>query len=157
MQFKVFVISTDDNCAALDEMNVFLRSHRILEEQHQLVACQGTTAWHFCLKYLEYGDNRNRQYSNRVKIDYRQVLDDVTFSKYSKLREIRKEIAKEEAIPAYAIFLNEELAELAKMEEISIKNMSKVKGIGENRINKYGERIIEMYDNQEKSDNEERR
>ncbi len=156
MQFKIFVIGMDDNGSTLAEMNQFLRGHRILEEQHELVSDNNTTAWHFCFKYLQYGENKYTQNSNRNKIDYRQILDDKTFVKFSKLREIRKQIAKEEEIPAYAIFLNEELAELAKMKEISIENMKKVDGIGENKIKKYGERVIEMYSRKKEDNNEKK-
>jgi len=37
MQIKIFVILVDDR-AALKEMNRFLRSHRILEDQHELIS-----------------------------------------------------------------------------------------------------------------------
>ena len=145
MQFKLYVIPVDDNGRALDEMNVFLRSHRILEEQHELVSGKNGTSWHFCLKYLEYGDRDNSNRTKKVKVDYRKLLDDKAFMRFSVFRELRKQIAREEAIPAYAVFLDEELAEIAKIEEMSIAKIKGIKGIGEMKIKKYGERILEMY------------
>ncbi len=38
MQFKLFVVPVTDAGEALEELNKFLRSHRILEETHELVA-----------------------------------------------------------------------------------------------------------------------
>ena len=145
MQFKLYVIPVDDNGTALEEMNVFLRSHRILEEQHELLSGKNGTSWHFCLKYLEYGVRDNSNRTKKVKVDYRKLLDDKTFMRFSVFRELRKQIAREEAIPAYAVFLDEELAEIAKIDELSIAKIKGIKGIGETKIKKYGERILEMY------------
>lgn len=56
---------------------------------------------------------------------------------------IRKQIAKDEAIPAYAVFTDAELAELAKMEGVlSLAKMKTVKGIGEKKIEKYGQHFL---------------
>lgn len=38
------------------------------------------------------------------KVDYKKVLDEATFEKFSKLREIRKKVAAEEGISAFIIF-----------------------------------------------------
>ena len=70
-------------------------------------------------------------------MDYKTVLDENTFLKFSILREIRKKIALDEGIPAFAIFTDEELAGLAKLPEITPKSMGSIKGIGEKKIEKY--------------------
>jgi superfamily II DNA helicase RecQ len=139
------MIPVDDNGAALEEMNVFLRSHRILEEQHELISGENCISWHFCLKYLEYGESSTGFRPKRKKVDYRHVLDEKAFARFSNLRELRKQIAKEEAIPAYAVFLDEELAEIAKIGELSIAKIKEIKGIGEMKLKKYGVMIFDMY------------
>ena len=53
MQFKLFVIPVTDSGDSLDELNKFLRGHRILEESHELVAGKHGSVWHFCIKYLD--------------------------------------------------------------------------------------------------------
>lgn len=146
MQFKLFVIPVTDSGESLDELNKFLRSHRILEESHELVAGKHGTVWHFCIKYLK-GILATKMYNSKgskPKIDYKEVLDEKTFKKFSKLREFRKIISTDEAIPAFAVFTDKELSEIAKLSEYTESNIYKIQGLGEKKTEKYGKRIIEM-------------
>ena len=146
MQFKLFVIPVTDSGDSLDELNKFLRGHRILEESHELVAGKHGSVWHFCIKYLDGikpTTNNNRK-GSKPKIDYKEILDENAFKKFSKLREFRKQIATEEAIPAFAVFTDKELSAIAKLTEYTESNIKKVEGIGEKKTEKYGKKIIEM-------------
>ena len=78
-------------------------------------------------------------------------LDDKTFQKFSKLREIRKKVAADEAIPAYAVFTDEELAGLAKLESITQKSMLSVKGIGDKKVERFAKYFITKIENDEKT------
>ena len=53
MQIKLFTIPTGDNGAALDEMNRFLKGHKILEVQNQLISNENGAYWCFCVRYIE--------------------------------------------------------------------------------------------------------
>lgn len=64
---------------------------------------------------------------------------------FSKLREIRKQIAAEEAIPAYAVCTDQELAAMARLKNLTPEGMLTVKGFGEKKLEKYGLRIIQRY------------
>jgi superfamily II DNA helicase RecQ len=106
----------------------------VLQTEHHLVSNAQGSFWCFCIKYLdEQAESRERQ-----KVDYKQVLDEATFQRFSKLRETRKEIATKEVIPAYAVFTDEELAELAKLDVLTAATMRSVKGVGEKKVEKYG-------------------
>ncbi len=65
-------------------------------------------------------------------------MDEPVFKRFTALREIRKKIAKDDAVPAYVVFTDEELSELAKLELLTEASMKSVKGIGEQKIEKYG-------------------
>ncbi len=138
MQIKLFTIPIVGGEALNEELNAFLRSKKILHTEHQLVIHDQGVFWCFFVKYLD------EQLEGREgkKVDYRQVLDEVTFQRFSKLREIRKQIATNEAIPAYVVFTDEELAELAKQEVITPATMKSIKGIGEKKVEKYGQHFI---------------
>lgn len=73
-----------------------------------------------------------------------KVLDSEIFAIFSKLREARKRIAAEDGVSAYIVFTDAELAEIAKLEEITPKNLKLIKRIGDKKIEKYGTRIIEL-------------
>lgn len=53
----------------------------------------------------------------RPKTDYKNELDEDTFKVFSKLREARKQIAIEDAVPAYAICTDQELTFMAKIKD----------------------------------------
>jgi len=77
-------------------------------------------------------------------VDYKEILDPVEFALFVKLRELRKECAKKEEIPAYAIFTNEQLAQMAKARPATVTELAKVEGVGESRIEKYGKAFLAL-------------
>jgi len=144
MQFKIFTIPAADDGTAIEEMNRFLRSHKVLESEQQLVSTKNGTQWHFCIKYLANAQPDHRP-QNSAKIDYKEALDEKTFAVFSALREVRKKIAEEEGMPVYAVFTNEELAGIAALDEILPQTIKSVKGIGEKKTERFGKRLIEGY------------
>lgn len=141
MQIRLFTIPVGDSGTATQEMNAFLRANKILEVENKLISNEHGAYWCFCVRYIEraYPDAEEKK---AVKVDYRKVLDDATFQKFSKLREIRKKIAGEEGISAFIIFTDEELAELAKLDEITEKAMLSLKGIGEKKVERFARYFI---------------
>lgn len=87
----------------------------------------------------------------KEKVDYKKVLKEEEFKIFSKLRELRKAISIEEAISAYIIFTDAELAEIAKMKDPTVNNIRKIKGIGDKKAEKYGERFLSKLNENEKS------
>ncbi len=119
----------------LDEMNRFLHSKKIMEVQSELISNTNGASWCFCIRYL---DSQVTPFANvRKKVDYKNVLDEATFQKFSNLREIRKKVAAEQGLPAFAVFTDEELAGLAKLETITKKNMLSIKGIGDKKVERF--------------------
>ena len=143
MQIQVFTVPIYESCSGVEELNRFLRSNKILEVQNQFVNNPNGPCWCFCVKYIE---NANVAVQPKEKTDYKLVLDDATFKRFSKFREIRKLIALEESIPAFAIFTDEELAGLAKLTELTVSKMLTVKGIGEKKTERYGQKFIGLFD-----------
>ena len=88
MQIKLFTIPIGDNGSAQDEMNRFLRGNKILEVQNQLISNENGAYWCFCVRYIERA--MNSQTSRQKKVDYKHVLDEAAFQKFSKLRATRK-------------------------------------------------------------------
>ena len=147
MQIKLFTIPIGDSGEAVEEMNRFLRGNKILEVQNQLVNNQNGAYWCFCIRYIEKSFNTAK--SPKAKVDYKYILDELTFQKFSKLREIRKKVAAEEGIPAFAVFTDEELAGLAKLKTINEKSMRSIKGIGDKKVERYAKHFITSTDRDE--------
>ncbi len=138
MQIKLYSIPIVGGEKINEDMNVFLRSKKILQVENQIVSNAQGSYWTFCIKYIE---DLNTTETTKAKVDYREVLDEATFKVFSHLREIRKKIAVDEGVPAYAVFTDEELSNIAKLEEITAANMLKIKGIGEKKVEKYAQRF----------------
>lgn len=147
MQVKLFTIPLFDNEAELNEMNGFLRAQKVLTIDKQFVSVGENAYWSFCITYLQLSKQstmaQNTQRQN--KIDYKEVLDVATFAVFSTLRTIRKQIAENEAIPAYAVFTDSELAEIAKLENIDMAHLQSIQGIGQKKAEKYGQILCEQY------------
>lgn len=140
MQIKIFTIPIADNGILQEEMNKFMRGHKVLEVSQEFYQSQSGAAWCFCVKYIDTAISYT-QNTRKAKIDYRDELDEATFKIFSKLRQNRKQIAEENGIPAYAVFTDAELASIAKLPKITPANIKTIKGIGEKKVEKYGELI----------------
>jgi superfamily II DNA helicase RecQ len=93
--------------------------------------------------YSETDANPKPAKAASSRVDYREVLQPDEFDRYVRLRELRKQLAEDEAIPPYAIFTNEQLAELAKIDSPSKEKMSQIPGVGKARMTKYSDRFLE--------------
>ena len=143
MQFRIFTIPILDGKTQEEEMNLFLRGHKIVSvDKHY---SESAALWCFCVTYIESNTLPSNFSPKKEKIDYREVLDEATFARFARLREARKQIAADEAIPAYSVFTNEELAEIASLEEYTVGCIKKINGIGEKRAEKYEERLLTLY------------
>ncbi len=147
MQVKLFTIPLFDNETELNEMNGFLRAQKVLTIDKQFVSLGENAYWSFCITYLQLSKQstmaQNAQRQN--KIDYKEVLDVATFAVFSTLRTIRKQIAENEAVPAYAVFTDSELAEIAKLENIDVAHLQSIQGIGQKKAEKYGQVLCDQY------------
>ncbi len=135
MQIKLFTISIYDDGSTLDEMNNFLKANKVLEVEKQFFSSRDGAHWCFCVRYIERSSHSTSY--KKAKVDYKQILDEITFQKFSRLREIRKKVAADEGIPAFGVFNDEEIADLSRLETITQKNMLSVKGIGDKKVERF--------------------
>jgi superfamily II DNA helicase RecQ len=141
MNYKIFNIPIPDSEGESESLNKFLSGVRIISIQKEIVNTSGFSYWSFVIEYYREKESNNSVRKN--KIDYREVLSEEDFAVFSVIRELRKQIASEESIPVYTIFTNEQLSEMVKKRVISKTALSKIPGIGEKKIQSYGERFLE--------------
>lgn len=137
MQIKLFNVPVFGGDEAMDEMNLFLRATKVLQVENHLISDTSGTFWSFCVKYLETSEP-----AKKARVDYMEVLDRESFQRFAHMRKIRKQVATDEGIPAYAVFTDAQLAELAKLEVLTPGTMEKVNGIGEKKVARYGKFFI---------------
>ena len=62
---------------------------------------------------------------------------------FESLRKLRREIALEEKVPPYMVFADRTLAGMCVMRPATLDEMLDVSGVGEHKLEKYGERFLE--------------
>lgn len=114
MRFHFFTVDALAPAAGANELNAFCAQHRVAAVDKQFIAQGAHSYWLFCLTTVE-ADGAERAAAGggkRARIDYREVLSEGDFAVYAELRELRKTIAEHDGLPIYALFTNEQLAEM---------------------------------------------
>jgi superfamily II DNA helicase RecQ len=152
-QYTTFFISPFGEKSVTDELNVFLRSHRIINVEKRLIDGERGTGWIFL---IEYGNTEGKNSANTPsqRIDYREVLNPIEYALYDKLRSLRKDIAEKTGIPVYAVFTNDQLAGMVKKPPKTAKDLLSISGVGEARVKQYGEQFINLFSKEETLSNE---
>ena len=70
------------------------------------------------------------------------VLDGADARLFATLKSLRSSIAREEKVPAYVVFSDRTLAELAARKPRSTASLLEVRGVGRAKLDKYGERFL---------------
>lgn len=145
MQYEIFTIPIVGGGEESERMNRFLRGHKIVQVDRELVVLGDCAYWSFCVNYLVTSAVLvSAAGEKREKVDYKNVLSEEHFKVFSQLRAYRKRIADRDAVPAYAVFTDAELAVLAQSEGLTEQRMLQIDGIGKRRVEKYGGLLIEM-------------
>ena len=68
--------------------------------------------------------------------------DDINVALWEALRNCRRELAEEQSVPPYVIFHDSTLVEMCSMAPKTLDAFSKLSGVGERKLMKYGEAFI---------------
>jgi hypothetical protein len=149
MQIHIQTIMPGD-AAAQEELNRFLRGHRVLTIDRQWTG----SAWTFCIAWQEpqesaFGLSAPGGRSGE-RIDYKEKLPPEAFARFSRMREVRKKLAEQTAMPLYAVFTNDHLAAFAQLRSpVTATDLEKIDGINKARLEKFGAPILEALQNVE--------
>jgi ATP-dependent DNA helicase RecQ len=83
---------------------------------------------------------------NRKKASAKSGHDDLNLDQdlFELLRNLRTEIAKEEKVPPYIVFSDKTLIELCQVKPVTEDVMLSVSGVGKFKLDKYGQRFLEV-------------
>ncbi len=151
MQYEIFTIPMEGGGEVLEKMNRFLRGNKVVQVDKKVVEMAGMAYWTFCIQYLTTLPGMPFGGERKEKIDYKNVLSEEQFSLFCQMRACRKQIAEEDAVPAYAVFTDAELASLAKMGNLDKHSLLKVDGVGKKKIEKYGSLFLDLMRNMQEN------
>jgi superfamily II DNA helicase RecQ len=114
--------------------------------EKQFVSLGIESYWSICVTYIEGAAPSITTLSGnrRERIDYKEVLGEQEFAVYAQLRELRKSLAEQEGVPAYALFTNEQLAEMVTRKVRTETELAQIEGVGKARLEKYGGVFLQM-------------
>lgn len=146
MPYKTFAIPARYADSAERELNEFVRRHRVLAVDREWVAHGDNSYWAVWIDYVETSGGEsagNAAAGARRKVDYKEVLSAEDFEVYLRLRALRKAIAAEDGVALYAVFTNDQLAQMVQRRVRSKAELQQIAGIGESRVEKYGPRVVD--------------
>ncbi len=142
MQLRFFSVRATGDRAAEEELNRFLRSHRVLAVGREFVPAGPGSYWALVVEFLEGPPAEGPGKSGGARPDYKQLLAPEDFAVFVRLRQWRKAAAEEEGVPLYTIFTNEQLAAVARLRPGTKAELGSIAGVGEARLEKYGEAVL---------------
>jgi superfamily II DNA helicase RecQ len=146
MQLRFFLVPVAATDEAAAELNRFLASHRVLAVERQFIGDGPNSAWTICVSFDDSGATGTPRpgIGKRGKVDFKDVLSHAEFAVFARLRALRKEKADAEGVPAYAVFTNEQLAEMVQQRIGSAEALRDIAGVGAGRAEKYGKPFLEV-------------
>ena len=144
MKVKVFHIrlSKDYLESDQDTMNDFLKNVSVKKTTQKLISGQ-TNFWSILIFYDEKSYN-NKSSSGKITYDIDQELSDVERNTFETLKLWRKDKAEQLNVPSFMICHNSELITIAIEKPQEKHDLLKIKGFGEQKIEKFGDDIIAL-------------
>ena len=89
-------------------------------------------------------------------VDYRDLLSTEDFSLFLRLKELRTSLSESAGVPVYAVFTNEQLAEIVRTKPVSLANLQEIRGIGEAKAKSYGQAFLDLLSGKGRADEADR-
>ncbi len=141
LRFFTVPIHADEDLAA--DLNGFLASHRVLAIDRRFVEDGANSVWAICVSFDDGASGTPRTAAGkRGRPDFKDILSAPEFAVFARLRALRKERADADGVPAYALFTNEQLADMVQRRVTTAAGLREIPGIGDARVEKYGEAFL---------------
>ncbi len=143
MQHQIFSIPVFGGEAENEEMNNFVRAHKVIKVDKYFVQKPDGDYWTFCFLFVE-GDVSKNIKSKIEKVDYAKLLPPDQALVFEQMKKIRKSLADKDGIPAFAVFSDEELYYIAQLPQMNATELKKIQGVGLKKLEKYGQALIDL-------------
>lgn len=151
LQVKFFAMRFCDEIDGFDDepLRAFMASKEIVSFKEQFFFKDNMPYWSVMLMYKSIpkpGDSskESQKKEEDKKYDYRSFLTEESTPLFNLLREWRNEKAKKAGFPAYILFNNIQLAQIAGKKPETLTQLASVEGVGRAKIKKYGEEILKI-------------
>jgi superfamily II DNA helicase RecQ len=119
-----------------NELNTFLLDKKVMSYRVEFFIHDSSPYWSVFIQYEEIDDKSVEKLTQ--SLDERQKL------LFERLKTWRKEKGKELGMPAYIIFSNGQLVELAKRLPQTYEAMKSINGIGDKKVKSFGKEVLDI-------------
>ena len=84
----------------------------------------------------------SRERSKRAAADFEANSDPATLALFEELRTWRGRVAKERSRPAYTVFADATLRDIAEVKPVSLPQLSLIRGVGATKLQDYGAEVL---------------
>ncbi len=143
MQYKKFLLPLTDDGRQEAELNSFLRGHRVLKVESRYI--DDAAMWAFLVSYMDGEQQHTAPPAGRNGSSFEPAkeLTPEQLRRYELYSDVRLQMARKHDVKAFIIFSNRDLAAIAKNEPLTVETLRQVKGIGESRIEQYGQEFVQ--------------
>ena len=127
MRLRFFSVTLHSPAEAEQELNRFLAGHRILA--------------------IDQGGAEpvsRAPTGKRAKVDFKDVLGPDEFAVFARLTGPPQRAGRRGRVPAYAVFTNDQLADMVRRRLASAAALGEIPGIGDGRVEKHGEAFLRV-------------
>ncbi len=145
-QYEVFFLSAFGAHGAVEELNTFMRSHKVLNVDRKAIDSERGTGW---MVFVEYLLNAANEVAVRgQKIDYKALLGDDDYLLFNKLRDERARLAKIDGIPVWSVATNDHLVTMIKNKVATLESYLELPGMSPKQGKKYGQAMVDCLKSQ---------
>jgi superfamily II DNA helicase RecQ len=144
-QYRSFKLSVMGD--GIEELNLFLQTINLLSEERNFVENSDASFWAvlICYELKESTNSYDAKSSKRKKQkNYEDILTTTQYACFCELREWRNSTAKEQGLPAYAIFTNDMAEAMVKIAIPTKTALANIEGFGEAKQEKYTTGILSI-------------
>ena len=151
VQVKLFALRFCDDMDGFDDepLRLFMADKDIISLKEQFFFKDNVPYWSVMVMYKSKPRQRDvsresQKKSEDTKDTYRSLLTEESTPLFNLLREWRNEKAKKVGYPAFYMFSNLQLAQIAVKNPETLTQLASVEGVGRAKIKKYGEEILQI-------------
>ncbi len=140
-KFKHTVDGFDDS-----EFQNFIKDKNVISIRDYLIQTNNTpylvllVEYHLSDQAIQLKSTRR----NSKNESWMKVLTESDMGLFNILREWRSEKSKNEGVPPYILFNNNQLAQIVKTRPQTKADLTKIEGIGNAKVEKYGQEILSI-------------
>jgi superfamily II DNA helicase RecQ len=146
MNIKLFTLPFNDENGAFDDspLSDFAEGRDITGVHQHMIVRDGRPFWCILITYVDPKPAASRQAARERRKHPKDDLPPEKHALYEGIRQWRNARAQRDGRPAYVLFSNQEIAEIARLAPASKSDLISIPGIGDAKARDYGDEVLEI-------------